>query len=94
MSTTYSTSKNKFVHIALQSTIQLVSEIIGADSVNATLSHGLDIAIVGDNDFYSQRAAVSEHCFLVLSVGHGDRTSLTSTTANVSGPSPHAGLPI
>ncbi|KAG6844566.1 hypothetical protein H0H87_005908 [Tephrocybe sp. NHM501043] len=49
------TSKNKFVHLALQITLALVAETNGITSVNETLSKGLDIAIVGDNDFYSQR---------------------------------------
>jgi len=49
------TSKNKFVHLALQSTITIVSELGGISPVIETLSGGVDIAIVGDNDFYSQR---------------------------------------
>ncbi|KAG6874475.1 hypothetical protein C0995_010385 [Termitomyces sp. Mi166 len=49
------TSKNKFVYLALQITLMLVAEISGITSANTTLSKGLDIAIVGDNDFYSQR---------------------------------------
>ncbi|KAG6915782.1 hypothetical protein DXG01_009820 [Tephrocybe rancida] len=49
------TSKNKFVHLALQITLTLVAEISGVTSVKEALSKGLDIAIVGDNDFYSQR---------------------------------------
>ncbi|KAH0589486.1 hypothetical protein H2248_005233 [Termitomyces sp. 'cryptogamus'] len=48
-------SKNKFVYLALQVTLVLVAEISGITSMNTTLSKGLDIAIVGDNDFYSQR---------------------------------------
>jgi len=47
----YSSSKNKFVHIALQSTIAIASELSGISSVNETLATGIDIAIVGDNDF-------------------------------------------
>jgi hypothetical protein len=54
----YSTSKNKFVHLALQNSIAIASEIVGISSVNDTLSTGIDIAIVGDNDFYSQRQNV------------------------------------
>lgn len=53
-----STSRNKFVHLALQSTIALATEIKGRASVKDALSQGLDIAIVGNNDFYSQRAKV------------------------------------
>lgn len=46
---------NKFVHIALQSTLQLVLEKVATETVRLNLGAGLDIAIVGDNDFYSQR---------------------------------------
>jgi phosphomevalonate kinase len=60
-----STSKNKFVHLALQSTIAIASELSGISSVIKTLSTGIDIAIVGDNDFYSQRQKVISH-FLKL----------------------------
>ncbi|KAG0706108.1 ribosomal protein S5 domain 2-type protein [Suillus ampliporus] len=48
--------KNKFVHLALQHTLNLVSEIHSVAKVQERLSQGLDIAAVGDNDFYSQRA--------------------------------------
>ncbi|KAG2146490.1 ribosomal protein S5 domain 2-type protein [Suillus bovinus] len=48
--------KNKFVHLALQHTLNLVSEIHSVAQVQERLSNGLDIAAVGDNDFYSQRA--------------------------------------
>ncbi|KAI3604033.1 phosphomevalonate kinase [Moniliophthora roreri] len=50
------TSKNKFVHLALQETISLAIEAKGSQVVSEKLGAGLDIAIVGDNDFYSQRA--------------------------------------
>ncbi|KAJ4497135.1 phosphomevalonate kinase [Lentinula lateritia] len=51
-----STSKNKFVHLALQHTISLACEARGVPAIQDLLARGLDIAIVGDNDFYSQRA--------------------------------------
>jgi len=51
--------KNKFVHLALQHTLNLVSEIHSVAQVQERLSHGLEIAAVADNDFYSQRAQVS-----------------------------------
>jgi hypothetical protein len=54
----FSTSKNKFVHLALHKSIVVAVESKGAESVKATLKSGLDIAIAGDNDFYSQRAKV------------------------------------
>jgi len=54
-----SSSKNKFVHLALQNTFSLAVEIKGVDAIREALSQALDITIVGDNDFYSQRAKVS-----------------------------------
>ncbi|KAJ3735703.1 phosphomevalonate kinase [Lentinula guzmanii] len=53
------TSKNKFVHLALQNTIALACEVRGITPVLDVLARGLDIAIVGDNDFYSQRAQLT-----------------------------------
>ncbi|TFK26468.1 Phosphomevalonate kinase [Coprinopsis marcescibilis] len=47
---------NKFVHLALQKTITLAVEAKGTASIASALQNGLDIAIVGDNDFYSQRS--------------------------------------
>ncbi|KAJ7462321.1 ribosomal protein S5 domain 2-type protein [Mycena galericulata] len=52
-------TKNKFVHLALQSILSLACETKGATHVRSKLSAGLDIAIVGDNDFYSQRAQLA-----------------------------------
>ncbi|PPR07378.1 hypothetical protein CVT26_013694 [Gymnopilus dilepis] len=54
------TSKNKFVHLALQHTLSLASEIDGPTVVQERLSRGLDITIVGDNDFYSQRSKLED----------------------------------
>ncbi|KAH7913148.1 ribosomal protein S5 domain 2-type protein [Hygrophoropsis aurantiaca] len=50
--------KNKFVHLALQHTLALALEIHGGvkSILEQVLQNGLDIAVVGDNDFYSQRA--------------------------------------
>lgn len=52
-------SRNKFVHLALQYTLALVREIKGFEGVQESLVDGLDIVIAGHNDFYSQRASVS-----------------------------------
>ena len=55
-------SKNKFVYYALKYTLILASERLSsvgsARSLRDALQHGLDIAAVGDNDFYSQQAKV------------------------------------
>lgn len=56
--TTFSASKNKFVHLALQNILFLACEMKGAAHVKSRLSSGIDVCIVGDNDFYSQRAQV------------------------------------
>ncbi|KAJ6499288.1 phosphomevalonate kinase [Mycena sanguinolenta] len=52
-------SENKFVHLALQSTLALACEMKGAAHVKSKLSSGIDVSIVGDNDFYSQRAQLA-----------------------------------
>ncbi|KXN90598.1 putative phosphomevalonate kinase [Leucoagaricus sp. SymC.cos] len=52
-------SKNKFVHLAIEKTIKLGIELRGASAIQEAVSRGLDIAIVGDNDFYSQRATLA-----------------------------------
>nr|AKA59152.1 phosphomevalonate kinase [Wolfiporia cocos]API68656.1 phosphomevalonate kinase [Wolfiporia cocos] len=49
-------TRNKFVHLALERTLALALEATGAGALQNRLSYGLDITIVGDNDFYSQRA--------------------------------------
>ncbi|EFI28147.1 phosphomevalonate kinase [Coprinopsis cinerea okayama7 len=54
------TSSNKFVHLALQKTIALAMESKGSVAINSALANGLDVAILGDNDFYSQRAKLEE----------------------------------
>ncbi|KAI0314123.1 Phosphomevalonate kinase [Amylostereum chailletii] len=48
-------STNKFVHLALQKTLSLALESKSVADVTKSLANGLDITIVGDNDFYSQQ---------------------------------------
>ncbi|KAH9083542.1 Phosphomevalonate kinase [Lactarius deliciosus] len=48
-------STNKFVHLALQKTLSLALETRGPVELGLALGAGLDITIVGDNDFYSQQ---------------------------------------
>ncbi|KAJ7783191.1 phosphomevalonate kinase [Mycena metata] len=52
-------SKNKFVHLALQNILSLACEMKGVSHVRSSLSSGFDVCIVGDNDFYSQRAQLA-----------------------------------
>ncbi|KAI0356290.1 Phosphomevalonate kinase [Trametes cingulata] len=56
---TSASTKNKFVHLALQRTLTLAAELRSVGTLQNTLSYGLDITIVGDNDFYSQRAQLA-----------------------------------
>ncbi|KZT08314.1 phosphomevalonate kinase [Laetiporus sulphureus 93-53] len=52
-------TNNKFVRLALERTLVLALEARGAGALQNALSYGLDITIVGDNDFYSQRAQLT-----------------------------------
>ncbi|KAF8625423.1 hypothetical protein AX15_005385 [Amanita polypyramis BW_CC] len=54
------TAKNKFVHLALHHTLALATEVNGTPSLETALSRGLDITILGDNDFYSQSAKLAQ----------------------------------
>ncbi|KAF8492301.1 ribosomal protein S5 domain 2-type protein [Gautieria morchelliformis] len=56
---TKSLSTNKFVYLAIQKVLSLVLEIKGKSALCLQLSRGLDITIVGDNDFYSQRSQLA-----------------------------------
>lgn len=60
-----SATKNKFVQLALEKTIRLAVELKEKTIIQEVLSHGIDIAIVGDNDFYSQRATVNNSFTIV-----------------------------
>ncbi|KAG9090687.1 phosphomevalonate kinase [Ceratobasidium sp. 370] len=51
-------SKNSFVQISLEGTLAVALEIRGADAFLARLRSGLDIYVLGANDFYSQRASL------------------------------------
>lgn len=54
-----SLKNNKFLFLAIEKVLSLTAEIRGAVDLRRKLSRGLDITIVGDNDFYSQRTYVS-----------------------------------
>lgn len=53
-----SASKNKFVQLAIERVLFLAIEIKGVQHIRLVTTPGLDITIVGDNDFYSQRGQV------------------------------------
>ena len=52
------TNANKFVHLALENTLTLVTALKGPGVTNVLLNTGLQIHILGHNDFYSQRITV------------------------------------
>lgn len=54
------TPKNKFVHLAVSRALQVVKELKGIDGLESGLGQGLDIVILGNNDFYSQRAQLEK----------------------------------
>jgi len=56
-----SLSKNKFVNLAIQKVLTLVAELKGTSTLKSRLQQGIDITIVGDNDFYSQQAYLALH---------------------------------
>lgn len=49
---------NSFVHLALKNTLVLAVALKGTGVTDALLTTGLQIHILGDNDFYSQRITV------------------------------------
>ncbi|PFH51483.1 hypothetical protein AMATHDRAFT_142322 [Amanita thiersii Skay4041] len=53
-------SPNKFIYFALQHSLALAIETNGVAVIKEALSTGLDIAILGDNDFYSQRTKMAQ----------------------------------
>ncbi|KIO32266.1 hypothetical protein M407DRAFT_112172 [Tulasnella calospora MUT 4182] len=52
--------KNKFVQLALERVLFLAIEKVGYQLLKVATDQGLEIIIVGDNDFYSQRNQLSE----------------------------------
>jgi hypothetical protein len=68
-----------------------VSEIKGVQALKETVSNGLDVTIVGDNDFYSQRA--KESYLIPISIL---RTHLlfALNTARISEPTSDLVLPL
>ncbi|KAI7908196.1 ribosomal protein S5 domain 2-type protein [Cokeromyces recurvatus] len=53
-------SQNKFVETCLKFTLKVIFEKIGSDLLNQLLANGIEVVIVGDNDFYSQRAELEK----------------------------------
>lgn len=49
---------NKFVETCLRFSLQVIQQRMGTAVLNEYLQQGFEITIVGDNDFYSQRAQV------------------------------------
>ncbi|TFK75434.1 phosphomevalonate kinase [Pluteus cervinus] len=55
----HNTSKNKFVHLALRTVLSLAAGTKAPSHIQELLSTGINITIVGDNDFYSQSAKLA-----------------------------------
>ncbi|KAI8059903.1 phosphomevalonate kinase [Gongronella butleri] len=53
-------SSNKFVETCLRYTLKVIHELIGSDAFDQVMQNGLDICILGDNDFYSQREELTK----------------------------------
>lgn len=53
--------KNKFVEITLANVLQCAYERLGRD-MQARIEGGVDVVVLADNDFYSQREQVCAHC--------------------------------
>ncbi|CDS10713.1 hypothetical protein LRAMOSA11199 [Lichtheimia ramosa] len=51
---------NKFVETCLRFSLQVIQQRMGTAVLNEYLQQGFEITIVGDNDFYSQRAQLSK----------------------------------
>ncbi|KAI8992041.1 Phosphomevalonate kinase [Mycotypha africana] len=49
-------SRNKFVETCLCFTLNIIAAKTGLEQFNSFLNNGIEVTIVGDNDFYSQRA--------------------------------------
>lgn len=91
-----SSNRNRFVHCALQLTLKLASE--GNPRAFAELlSHGLDIAAIADNDFYTQKrdpgeprpsiASLSEmppFCPLNVTLSDVQKTGMGSSAALIT----------
>ncbi|KAG8863525.1 hypothetical protein FRB96_008265 [Tulasnella sp. 330] len=52
-------SKNKFVQLAVERVLFLSMQINGIQAAREATAQGLEIVIVGDNDFYSQRGQLA-----------------------------------
>ncbi|KAI9483232.1 MAG: Phosphomevalonate kinase [Benjaminiella poitrasii] len=54
-------SQNKFVETCLKFTLNVIVERIGSEKLTQLLENGIDVVIVGDNDFYSQRTQLEKN---------------------------------
>ncbi|KAK4512380.1 60S ribosomal protein L38 [Mucor velutinosus] len=83
-------SSNKFVETCLKFTLQIILERTGAQQVNQLLSNGIEVTIVGDNDFYSQRAQLeakhlSNNAAALASLDPFCKTHATLSTVHKTG---------
>ncbi|KAG8907936.1 phosphomevalonate kinase [Tulasnella sp. 403] len=52
-------TKNKFIQLAIERVLFIAIEVRGSQNLRQATAQGLDIIIVGDNDFYSQRGQLA-----------------------------------
>ena len=81
------TSDNPFVALAVSEALRLSRNLLGPGAFAAKVANGLRIAVLGDNDFYSQpRAATEATPFNALGVpiSEANKTGLGSSAAMVT----------
>lgn len=71
---------NKFVAITLAQVLQYARDTIGSELLMERIGHGLDVVVLADNDFYSQREQVSDMCFLLSNVSSQQHPCQRGTT--------------
>lgn len=55
-------ARNKFVEVTLSNVLLYAGERLGRDGLARKLGAGLDVVVLANNDFYSQREQVSVEC--------------------------------
>ncbi|RSH77383.1 phosphomevalonate kinase [Apiotrichum porosum] len=92
-------ARNKFVEVTLSNVLLYAGERLGRDGLARKLGAGLDVVVLANNDFYSQReqlaaanlpprleslAALEPFCPLPRPIGNTNKTGLGSSAALVT----------
>ncbi|CAO3642840.1 unnamed protein product [Cunninghamella blakesleeana] len=86
-----SDTPNKFVETCLRFSLIVILQLIGSSQFMKVLDNGLDISIIGDNDFYSQREELEKLGFSVKNASAREQlkpfcdTHATLKTVNKTG---------